>query len=212
MQYTKELVVAAHARSLNWLTDIPAEVKKTIYRKGQKTNSSDEIFMEKNVGRCVHTFFSHIYNRYDTLAQYTYFVQDYPFDHWLDVIECLNYSEIDMKKTATIQCGGYYGYVNFGTVLQPASQVGDGIVFKCMTGNGIDVDRWYRMLFLEEPPEIYEFNPGGHFVITKEHVHLRNKEFYKQVIDILEADEIAPYGIERLENYIFNPKFETHIK
>lgn len=38
----------------------------------------------------MHTYFHHIYNNYDNLSDYTFFVQDYPFDHWEDVITVIN--------------------------------------------------------------------------------------------------------------------------
>jgi hypothetical protein len=50
--------------------------------------------------------------------------------------------------------------------------------------------------------------PGGHFGITKEHAQLRSKEFYKKVCDLLIDDVNAPWMIERLECYIFNPKIK----
>jgi len=50
--------------------------------------------------------------------------------------------------------------------------------------------------------------PGGHFGITKEHAQLRSKEFYKHVADFLFEEPVAPWIIERLECYIFNPNIK----
>ena len=212
----KELIIAAYNRDLTWLNRLPSDVKTIVYRKGQQTGNVNEIFIEKNIGRCVHTFFSHIYNRYSDLSPFTFFVQDYPFDHWQNLIDCLSYTEEDFKNTATVQCGGYYGYVNFGSVLVQAQHVGVGSVLKCShTGaphhDGIDIVKYWKQLFDQEPPDYFEFNPGGHFVITKEHALLRSRDFYKLIINLLESEEIAPYAIERLENYIFNTAFKAII-
>ena len=58
---TKELVIAAYDKDLSWVSDINSDVKTTIYRKGTKTDNQNEIFIDPNIGRCVHTFFNHIY-------------------------------------------------------------------------------------------------------------------------------------------------------
>jgi hypothetical protein len=47
--------------------------------------------------------------------------------------------------------------------------------------------------------------PGGHFGITKQQAQLRSKDFYKNIVDFLLEEEVAPWIIERLECYIFNP-------
>jgi hypothetical protein len=62
---TKELIIAAYDRNLGWVSSLNSDVKQTIYRKGFK-GAENEIFIEPNLGRCVHTFFNHIYLNYDT--------------------------------------------------------------------------------------------------------------------------------------------------
>ena len=76
---TKEIVVAAYDRDLSWLNIIDPTIKKTVYRKGSDAQNDSEILLEPNVGRCVHTFFNHLHKNYDSLADYTFFAQDYPF-------------------------------------------------------------------------------------------------------------------------------------
>ena len=64
----KEIVIAAYDKSLNWVDDINPEIKKTIYRKGDVLPLKDnEIKITPNKGRCVHTFFNHIYLNYENL-------------------------------------------------------------------------------------------------------------------------------------------------
>ena len=47
------------------------------------------------------------------------------------------------------------------------------------------------------------------YSFTKNHVHLRSKKVYEQIVNFLEKDLSAPWMIERLECYIFNPKYTT---
>ena len=105
---TKEIIVAAYDKPLDWISNINKDVKITIYRKGNILNSSfDEIKIEPNVGRCVHTFFNHIYTNYNSLADYTYFCQDFPFDHWGNIIDIINNDPNFLNKTASLNIGGY---------------------------------------------------------------------------------------------------------
>lgn len=221
----RELVIAAYDSYLDWLEEINSDIKVTVYRKGDEpTQISNEIKLEPNKGRCVHTFFNHIYNNYDNLADITFFAQDYPFDHWEDIIDVVNNNKEESR--CQLKIGGYYGF-HFNTIMIPSHKGGimwnlidsqhhgKGKVLSC-SSNGypqdsnpnINVDKYWNMFFDSFNPSHYEFMPGGHFGITKEHAHLRSKEFYKKVVDFLLDKEIAPWIIERLECYIFNPNIK----
>ena len=76
---SKELVIAAYDKYLDWLDDIDQSTKITVYRKGNEVvQRQDEITIELNKGRCVHTFFNHLHINYDNLSDIIYFAQDYP--------------------------------------------------------------------------------------------------------------------------------------
>jgi hypothetical protein len=217
----KEIVIAAYDKSLDWIKEIKSDIKISVYRKGEVLPLNDnEIKISPNKGRCIHTFFNHIYINYDNLADYTFFVQDFPFDHWGNLIFILNSDIEEIKKNASLTIDGYYGYHNntFGSAwhLQPSQQFGNGGVISCYSNGSpqdlnpnINVDKYWKLLFIESqiPPNMYEFMPGGHFVITKEQIILRSKNFYKQIIDLLLEDENSPWMIERLECYIFNKNY-----
>jgi hypothetical protein len=223
----KEIVIAAYDRDLHWLSRLNSDVKKTIYRKGNRGDDINEIYIENNKGRCVHTFFNHIFENYNNLSDVTYFAQDYPFDHWENIVEIINDSPTLQKEQLKI--GGYCGYhwnsiqtpsPNGGIMwaLSPSTHHGYGNILYC-DSNGqpqnsnplIDVDKYWNLFFESNPPNRYEFIPGGHFAITKEHIKIRSKEFYKSVVGFLLDEEVAPWIIERLECYIFNPKYSTNI-
>jgi hypothetical protein len=224
---TKELVIAAYDNYIDWLKwSIDEDVKITVYRKGDYVKQrEDEIFLSPNLGRDVHSFFYHIYDRYDTLSDITYFAQDYPFDHWEDVIKVVNRGTQDSR--CQLQIGGYYGF-HYNTItehssrggrmwaLSPSKHHGKGNVLVCNSNGSpqdsnplINVDKYWSRFFKQVPPPAeYEFMPGGHFAITKEHARLRSKEFYKDVADFLQEEEVAPWIVERLECYIFNPNIK----
>jgi hypothetical protein len=224
----KEVVVAAYDRDLSWLSELDNDIKKTVYRKGIKVNDT-EIFIEENIGRDVHSFFNHIYTNYYNLSDLTFFVQDYPFDHWENVIEIVNGGIESCNEKATLKIEGYYGF-HWNSIkvhsekgglmwnLYKSNHHGDGNILACLSNGmpqdhnpNLNVDRYWDMLFSEQLPGVYEFIPGGHFGITKEQILLRSKEFYKVIVDLLSSDVNTPWVIERLECYIFNPKYKTKL-
>jgi len=162
--------------------------------------------------------YNHLYLNYNNLTDITFFVQDYPFDHWGDVIEVINNNLWEEK--VQLKIGGYYGFHNntLGSAwtMEKCKQFGNGISIKCLS-NGhpqdhnplINVDKYWELLFITEKPLEYEFIPGGHFAITKEHVQIRSKEFYKKCCELLITDITAPWMFERLECYIFDKRFKT---
>lgn len=219
----KELVIAAYDKNLDWITEVDRNVKITIYRKGDILPlRENEIKITPNKGRCVHTFFNHIYTNYDNLSDYTFFVQDFPFDHWGNLLYILNSDVSEISRNASLTIGGYYGYHNntLGTAwtMDPSYQFGNGFVISCYSNGfpqdlnpNINVDKYWRLLFsdIHSPPPMYEFIPGGHFVITKEQVRMRSKEFYKKIVDLLIEDDNSPWMFERLECYIFNKDYKS---
>jgi hypothetical protein len=219
----KEIVIAAYNKSLDWIQNINSDIKITVYRKGEILPlGNNEIKISPNNGRCVHTFFNHIYSNYDNLSDYTFFVQDFPFDHWGNLLYILNSDVKEIGKNASLTIDGYYGYHNntFRSAwhLQPSLQFENGNILSCYSNGhpqdhnpNINIDKYWDMLFNCAKPSFYEFMPGGHFCITKEHIHLRSRELYKKIVDLLIEDVAAPWIIERLECYIFHPKFKTKL-
>ena len=224
---TKEIVVAAYDKDLSWMDRLSSDVKRTIYRKGMRTENTNEVFIEPNLGRCVHSFFNHIYMNYDNLSDYTFFAQDFPFDHWENLVEIINTTISEdvvyqkfLSEHSTLTIGGYYGY-HFNTIgsmwqMPLSQQFGHGRVLACLSNGhphdhnpNIDVDKYWDILFDHTKPNYYEFMPGGHFGITKDHIRLRSRELYRKITELLVDDQTSPWMIERLECYIFNSKYKT---
>jgi hypothetical protein len=225
----KELVIAAHSEDYSsWITKIDKSIQKIIYRKGDLNYFDGEIKMPKNVGRDVHTFFSHICENYYNLSDVIFFSQDYPFDHIENYIEIINSDEKIWKENAIVSFGGYFGF-HWNSVRTPTPRAGimhtlypsrhfsnNDRIISCLSNGhphdrnpNINVNKVWSILFDEPTPEFYEFVPGGHFGITKEQITKRSIEFYKEIINLLESDETMPWNVERLECYIFNEKFKS---
>jgi hypothetical protein len=209
----KELVLSLFDKDLEWIKSIDRNTKITIYRKGNITSHENEIYLTNNVGRDVHTFFYHIVNRYDTLSDYTFFSQDYPFDHIENYIQIINGDTLDWNVNSSYRKDEYWGYHwnNIGTMWRMDDSIEWGNkVLKCDKvgkphhGEDLPIEPIWDELFSSKCPDILEFTPGGHFSISKEQILHRSLEFYKKVLILLENNELSPWVIERLEPYIFN--------
>ena len=195
-KHMKELVIAAYDRDYSWVKLLNPDIKVTVYRKGPNELLEDEILVEPNLGRDVHTFFNHLYTQYDTLADVTFFSQDFPFDHVSNYVELINGTEALWNIHAKQSTDGCWFF---------CTQYG---VITCDRNGaphhpGLDLPTMWATLFDTDCPDTISFTPTGHFAITKDHARKIPKEFYKHTLNILETQETSPWEIERLEPYIF---------
>jgi len=235
----KNLVISIFDYNPDWIKFLNDDIKIFLYRKGGQKQRFDEIILDTNVGRDVHTFFKHICLNYESLSDITFFCQDFPFDHWENIIETINGDLDIISKNAQISMGGYFGYHNNtydstggkGTILQkygiekirgsgawgmfPSTHHHGGVCIRCNwkgspqhNHEDLNLNYWFKKFFKNEIPGYYEFIPGGHFGVTENQVKLRKKVFYDEIVKFLETDPLAPWIIERLEGYIFNPSYE----
>ena len=199
----KELVISKFVRDTSWVNKINKDVSIKKYIKGKNLNLYDEIYIENNVGRDVHTFFYHILKNYNNLADITFFSQDYPFDHIANYIEIIN-SDIDfITKSSILHFDGYWGFTGDVFTSSDDGHPHDRDLF---------LNETWESLFNCPHPSKYDFVPGGHFCITKENVRIRSKEFYQHLVILLETYYKMPWNIERLESYIFNKNYTSNNK
>lgn len=215
----RRVVISHFERPFEWSANIIAD-EVIVYNKSKYIVGTNfcKVCEISNVGRDVHTFFFDIVmNAYHKNDAITFFLQDYPFDHFEDCVQVINELKLDQAK---LTIGGYYGFHHntIGTMWDlPQSSTFNGRALYCLS-NGhpqdhnpeIDVDRYWRILFKGEPPRWYEFMPGGHFAITSEQLRKRPLSFYWKIVDLLETEKVAPWLIERLEPYIFDERFEIN--
>ena len=199
----KELVIAAYNREYNWINNLNKDVLVTAYRKGDAPLLKGEILITPNVGRDVHTFFYHLYNRYDTLSDITFFSQDDPFDHVHNYIDIINGDKKLWNEQARQNIDGcwFFSYYDFVLCNKTGAPHHPGVGLDIL-----DLETLWNNIFQNKCPNNFVFPSAGHFAITKEHAHVFSKEFYKKIVDILENQPNAPWELERLEPYIFfNP-------
>jgi hypothetical protein len=184
------IVVARYNEDLTWTKQFSNVI---IYNKGDPlTDDFNEISLN-NVGREGHTYYKHIYDNYDALADYTIFLQANPFDHSPNIIS-------NLKK-----------YVN-NTELNIDFEFLSEWIIKCnLTGcihhDGLPLITTYEKLFNEKKENMeFIFGAGAQFIVSKKKILQRPKDFYLKIIKMLENSKnpIEGFVIERFHKLILN--------
>jgi hypothetical protein len=185
------IIVARYNENIEWTKNISNVI---IYNKGLKLEGNYNEFLLNNVGREGHTYYKYICDNYDNLDDYLIFLQGNPFDHSPNIINNLN------------------KYINNKELNLDFEFLSEWII-----RSNIDRERelnWqckniyltYEKIFgIKCSNNECIFGAGAQFIVSKTQILKKPKEFYENIVKILEYD-INPcegYDIERLHKYIF---------
>ena len=174
---SKLVVIARYKEDIDWVEDLDVPVK--VYNKGKLGKNR-----LKNVGLDPNTFMRHIYMNYNKLADYTFFLQGDPSDHFTDCIDFVN-DHTDQEKAFLadqIVTDNRYGMPNNDYYLP--------------------MDVAWNLLFESKAPQLYSFGPGCQFLASREMLRQRSRKFYKKCIDITLWNEKKSMGAFTLERLI----------
>lgn len=189
-----EIVVSRYNENLNWLEDYKSYC--TIYNKGE-TLEEDCIILP-NIGREGHTFIHHIVSNYERLADYTMFLQGNPFlPHSPNLILHLNHfietqqSIPDFTWISESIIEGDFEYIR-----EPYHSIFPNIKFA------------FEQIFKDQnPPKTFRFGAGAQFMVSKELIHQRPKEFYENIHQLFEEIEQNESSLKLLGNPGINETF-----
>jgi hypothetical protein len=186
-----KLVISRYNENLDWANQLSNVL---IYNKGALIDSAHPILTLPNFGREGHTIFHHIYDNYENLDEYTAFLQGNPFDHSPNLISNLTkYISSDSIPDFQYLSENYY----------------DTYVFDCPHHSCLPMRIVYNKVFgcnMMENKKM-AFASGAQFIVSKRRILQRPREFYKNIIEILEysVKPVEGWAIERLQNEIFKP-------
>lgn len=184
------IVVARYNENVEWTKQFKNVI---IYNKGtQLTDDFNQILLN-NVGREGHTYYKHICDNYDNLAEYTVFLQGNPFDHSPNLISNLN------KHIDNTQLNSDFSFLS--------EFIYDCNLTRCLHHNGLPLKNVYEKLFNERKNSLnFKFGAGAQFIVSKKIILQRPKEFYLNIIEILENKmyPLTPWVIERFHKLIFS--------
>ena len=182
-----DIVVAKYNEDLAWLDNINAE--KIVYSKGSGGNL-------KNIGREAHTYAYHIAKNYESISEWTTFVQGNPLDHCPDLIETIN----SFYTSKEFRSGKKFLYL------------GNWIATCDIDGKphhpNLDIGKFQELLFGGIVKNRMTFIAGAQFIVHKDLIQNKSKAFWDKLLDIFEQELHSQdaWCAERLWPYIF----ETH--
>lgn len=194
-----QFVVSRFKEDIEWTNDLSNVV---IYNKGESLPKKYNEIKLDNVGREAHTYYHHIYNNYDNLADYTIFLQGDPFDHCVNLINKVNEFRNMINKP---------NFIFLSDLIYPTDlsieQMYDHNNKLCH----LPIQKVYNYLY--NVYQIYNisfhYGVGAQFIVSKERIREKPREFYLKLIKILDYTNspIEGYVLERLHGYIF--KYNT---
>jgi len=185
------IVVARYNECVEWTKQFPNVI---IYNKGTNLdNNYNEVFLN-NVGREGHTYYKYICDNYDNLSDYTIFLQGNPFDHSPNILSNLN-KQINNTES-TIEFEFLSEQIHNSSL--------DLECFKYLQCKNIHKN-WERVFGVNAGNQECIFGAGAQFIVSKNKILKNTKEFYKNIVNILEytIDPLEGYDIERFHKYIF---------
>ncbi len=208
-----DLIIARYKEDVSWIDDnnLSDKFNVIVYNKFY-----DEPKTLPNVpGRESHTYFWHIIDRYDTLADRTIFCQGDPFDHSPNFVDLAN--KVDSDKD-----------LDFFPMSRHRGEGDDDIDYLHCDIDGkpdhptLGMQTQFYNIFGDNAivPDPIIFYPGAVFCCSKENIHKRPLEFYTKCYDLSLNDEwtdtlvhatgggfgnkCCGYFFERFWSYIFN--------
>jgi Protein of unknown function (DUF3431) len=183
-------VIARYNENIEWTKQFSNVI---VYNKGSELNDDYNEILLPNVGREGHTYYKHICDNYENLADYTIFLQGNPFDHSPNIISNLN---------------KYINDANLRIHFEFLSEtIVDCNLNNCLYHPGLPLKNVYNILFNKSENDItFKFGAGAQFIVSKKAILSRDKSFYCKIVEMLENDisPIEGYVIERFHKLIFD--------
>jgi hypothetical protein len=196
-----ELIIAAYHEDINWVNDIK-DYKITIYNKSDR--EIENSIKLPNVGRETQTYFYHIVNNYDNLAEYTFFSQGSPHDHVRNFRWILDMFP-NSSSEAKIVCGKDGYFFSNGHFMNALESESNGQPYHW---NGLDIDGLWGELYTDPHPKKYMFTAGAIFCVSRDQIRTKDKSFYEKCLKLSVERGQAPWEFERMMQYIFDPNIK----
>jgi hypothetical protein len=196
-----ELVVARYEEDLSWVTDVYEDsirfgrmFEVTVYNKGPSPLAVDtraRVITLPNVGREAHTYLIHLLSRWDTLADWTGFLQGDPFPHMLglSIVKGLLQPSCIPFFPGFTHCREWLpsGYLNWPNINRVYSYPKD------MRPAGLSFLAWFREKLGIELRDAWEirYAPGACFAASREMIKRRPRSLYEGLLEDL-ADHPHP--------------------
>ena len=193
----KQLVVSHYEQNLSWVSTATDFLDIVVYDKSEKDTG---LLKLENLGREPHTYIHHILENYNSLADWTIFAQDNPFEHvdnWMDI---LFGDQTVWDQHAALKQKGTYFFSKLGILQSDQTGSPDHI--------GLPMLEVWNATFKQECPSSISFAPSCHCIVHRDIILARPTTFYENIKQILESNYHSPWVFERYLSYIFNSNYK----
>ena len=198
-----KIVISRYKEDISWADGFSHERVVIYHKSDTPCVSPHPVVSLLNVGREGHTYAYHILTHYDTLDDYTLFLQGYPFDH---------------SPQLETQLHEIHDRIAQGT--QPDFQyVSQRVLFsnleRCPYDINLNMIPTYERVFgsfgsfdsfgKKKKGHPFVFGAGAQFIVSRAAIQSRPRAFYQNICNILEYDvnPIEGFSIERFWQMIF---------
>ena len=191
------VIVARYNENMDWVNEL--KHKTIIFNKGEPFSHNATIQCLPNLGKEGHTFYHYIYENYNSLDDYTFFLQGDPFDHCSDVIERINNFEKNPVNFDFLASSIHLVSLSNDELTDDNNKIYN--IPNCLVYNHI-----FDVYNIEDFK--YNFGVGGQFVVSKQKILSNPRELYGKIVKLLSRTKmpIEGYVIERFPSLIFNDK------
>lgn len=181
-----------------------------IYNKGKPL--AEEYATLPNVGREGHTYYKYICDNYDNLDDYTVFLQGHPFDHSPNLFKNIQ-TYLDNPRALTDF--EWLSETLVFTSLEREEQVIQRFYLAYPNKiNPVHISKTFERVFGLENVKMDRsifYATGAQFIASKAAILRRPKEFYMNIVKMLEydIDPLEVYHLERFHRYIFTADSST---
>jgi dTDP-4-dehydrorhamnose reductase len=203
-----DIIISKYKKNIKWSEQFKDKHRVFIYDKSDEDNSHIKL---PNIGREPHTFLHHIIKHYDDLSDFSCFLQDNPFDHM---------SDRNVNKNKILKDFSFIDDFDKNLDFYP---IGNHTVTWDLNGPDfpwLEIKKLFFDKYLIKSPNNVQFVSGCQFIVKKEAIRLRTKDFYIKLIKEFDRTDIPPinleYGInkfpwimETIWGYIFDGNFKS---
>jgi hypothetical protein len=213
----KQIVVSKYNEDINWVKDLPYNT--IVYDKyvnqyyPQNPNVTYKTLRNKPLGREAHTYFYHIVNNYENIADLTVFLQGDPWSHCENLLEYLKLEPSETTPISSINRIGYEKWaMSRGHKMEELPRIMERLkplnhqLFVANCGS----TEFYRWNFIFEgypPPNSLVYAYGAQYIVPKRRILQHPITFYKRLLNAISdernAYEIDAWGMEKMFFYLF---------
>ena len=203
-----EVVIARFKERLGWTRFLRTDAKITVYNMGPDEVEGAIRLPDIKTASDPFVHLHHIIARYDSLADWTFFIQGDPFDHEPAIVPTINWWPASLSSVNSFSPeDGLHCFCPLGSM---------EVERNCWTGKTKPIHEMvgevWRELYSCAPPEQMRFGPGFHFAASLRLLHTRRRLFYWRLYELIHAREMGPWECERILGVLWSSAHAQYVR